>query len=343
MRSGLGLCVLGLLCLSSSVRAQEPVKVSCDDPSVEKAVSSAVEKFNEKLTTGNKLALFQIQSASKTGSGADAVYSLQFTSRRSDCPAGGIKPWTDCDYLPRRKSPVPCSAIVHVTATEVNTRHVECQIDGHFTPEKAPCLGCEMEIDENSEDLKSPLSVSITKYNSMSNSLHLFTLNSVGYATRQVVAGFRFKIRFDMKKTTCAKSQHSDLSDLCVPDDQNMEFANCNSTVDVAPWRHELPQVQMECEEGMLIMPLIKRRPPGWTPLRKFEKPGSAAKEESSEEDTAAAQPSASPVVDVVPDDPLHCPSKPWKVFNPPSPVAPTDAPNMTADAPVLSDTDLLA
>lgn len=155
-----------------SLLLQEPVKVSCEDPSVEKAVSSAVEKFNEKLTTGNKLALFQIQSASKvwdlnisvrllelesgvktyrfkrfgpgrtqcqwkyrtkavqrlprnsgmfgyfdllvhtdgvfvmrlqTGSGADAVYSLQFTSRRSDCPAGGIKPWTDCDYLPRRK------------------------------------------------------------------------------------------------------------------------------------------------------------------------------------------------------------------------------------------------
>lgn len=43
-----------------------------------------------------------------------------------------------------------------------------------------------MEINENSEDLKSPLSVSITKYNSMSNSLHLFSLNSVGYATRQV-------------------------------------------------------------------------------------------------------------------------------------------------------------
>lgn len=36
-------------------------------------------------------------------SGADAVYSLQFTSRRSDCPAGSIKPWTDCDYLPSRK------------------------------------------------------------------------------------------------------------------------------------------------------------------------------------------------------------------------------------------------
>lgn len=41
------------------------MKVFCDDVFVEKAVSSAVEKFNERLTTGNKLALFQIQSASK--------------------------------------------------------------------------------------------------------------------------------------------------------------------------------------------------------------------------------------------------------------------------------------
>lgn len=41
------------------------MKVFCDDAAVEKAVHSAVEKLNERLTTGNKLALFQIQLASK--------------------------------------------------------------------------------------------------------------------------------------------------------------------------------------------------------------------------------------------------------------------------------------
>lgn len=50
---------------SLSLLLQEPVKVFCDDASVEKAVHSAVEKLNERLTTGKKLALFQIQSASK--------------------------------------------------------------------------------------------------------------------------------------------------------------------------------------------------------------------------------------------------------------------------------------
>lgn len=50
------------------------MKVFCDDASVEKAVSSAVEKFNKRLTTGNKLALFQIQSASKVSDFSIYVY-----------------------------------------------------------------------------------------------------------------------------------------------------------------------------------------------------------------------------------------------------------------------------
>lgn len=32
--------------------------------------------------------------------GANSVYSLQFTTRRSDCVAGDNKHWTDCNYLP---------------------------------------------------------------------------------------------------------------------------------------------------------------------------------------------------------------------------------------------------
>lgn len=38
----------------------------------------------------------------------------------------------------------------------------------------------------------------------------------------QVVAGFRFKLRFDMRRTTCAKAEHKDLHDLCVPDEENV-------------------------------------------------------------------------------------------------------------------------
>ncbi|XP_051232190.1 kininogen-1 isoform X2 [Dicentrarchus labrax] len=371
MRSGVVLCLLGLLCLHSSVFGQETVEVQpgvlifCDDPSVEKAVNSAVHKFNERLTTGHKLALFQILTASKSENGSDSVYSLQFTSRRSDCPAGSNKPWTDCNYLPMRiisYSPVSCNATVYMTETEADTRQVDCQLNDHIVPEKASCLGCPVEIDDNSEDLRSPLSVSIAKYNSVSDSTHLFTLHSISHATRQVVAGFRFKLRFDMRKTTCAKDEHKDLNELCVPDENNVEFANCNSTVDIAPWRLEPPEAQMECAPGALPEMFTRRRPPGWSPLRnllydvasttKSTPTKAAAKEESSEEDSTTTKASASPDVasDAVNDSPFHCPSKPWKPFNPnhlDTPDAPTMAtveaasPQPSADG-AFSDVDLL-
>lgn len=38
----------------------------------------------------------------------------------------------------------------------------------------------------------------------------------------QVVAGFRFKVRFDLQKTTCAKTDHAELHDLCEVDVDDM-------------------------------------------------------------------------------------------------------------------------
>ncbi|KAI3368511.1 hypothetical protein L3Q82_025522, partial [Scortum barcoo] len=378
MRSGLALCVLGLLCLHSSVFGQETTEVQpgvlifCDDPSVEKAVNSAVHKFNEKIITGYKLARFQIITASKSENGSDSVYSLQFTTRRSDCLAGSDTPWTDCNYLPTgRKEPISCNATVYMTEKEADTRQVDCMLDGYAIPGKVSCLGCPMEIDENSEDLRGPLVASISKYNSISDSTHLFTLHSVGHATRQVVAGFRFKLRFDMRKTTCPKDKHKDLNELCVPDKENVEFANCNSTVDVAPWRLVPPQAHIECEPGALPMMFTRRRPPGWSPLRNFlfdvvpsaSPPSTAppskapAKEESSEEDTTVSKPNPlaapdfAPTADADNNSPFHCPSKPWRNFSPVDPdvsAAPTKAsteaasPEPSADG-LLKDTDLLA
>jgi len=345
MWSRVGLCVLGLLCLHSSVFGQETVEaqpgvlIFCDDPAVEKAVTSAVHKFNERLATGYKLAFYQMLSASKSDNGSDSVYSLKFTSRRSDCPATSNKPWTDCDYLPTGgKRPLSCNATVYMTETEADTKQVDCVLDDYIFAEKASCLGCPAAVDLDSEDIKVPLSASISKYNSISDATHLFTLHSIGQATRQVVAGFRFKLSFDMSKTTCAKTEHKDLNELCVPDEKDAEFSNCNATVDVAPWRLEAPATQLECGPGLLPTVLTRRRPPGWSPLRNviLDNPATgstqpslspskaSAKEESSEEDTTASKASKA-----VNDDPFHCPSKPWKPFIPVQPrtdPAPTKA-----------------
>jgi len=52
--------------------------------------------------------------------------------------------------------------------------------------ERGFCLGCPVDVDVHSDELKGPLAVSITKYNGMSNASHLFMFNSLAYATRQV-------------------------------------------------------------------------------------------------------------------------------------------------------------
>ncbi|XP_068175834.1 kininogen-1 [Antennarius striatus] len=356
MRNGLGLCVIGLLCLHSSAfgqtmkRNRPGVLMFCDDPSVTEAARSAVSTFNQKMTSGNKLALFQIQAARKTKMDSELVYSLQFSSRRSDCPVGSSKPWTDCDYLPINREPFSCNAMVYMMENGTDTRQVNCLLDGVIIPEWASCMGCPEPIHTDSDDLKVPLSAALTKYNSISNSPHLFTLNSVGYATRQVLAGMRYELKFDMRKTVCVKAEHKDLNDLCVPDEENIEYAHCNSTVDVAPWRHVAPEADAHCDTGPLPTLISRfRRPPGWSPLRHFvfEAMSSTvlppttvpAIEESSEEDTAAAT--------SFPDSSFHCPSEPWKPFNPPTLAAPTngaaDATSTQSSADQgFSDTDLL-
>uniref|UniRef100_A0A3B4G8A6 Kininogen-1-like n=1 Tax=Pundamilia nyererei TaxID=303518 RepID=A0A3B4G8A6_9CICH len=352
MRSGVGLCVLGLLGLLCSVFGQEAAEVQsgvlifCDDPSVEKAVHSAVDKFNERLSTGHKLALFQILKASKSENGSDSVYSLKFTTWKSECTADSSKSWTDCDYLQSgSKGPISCNATVLMSETKAETKQVDCQIEGHIVSEKASCMGCPELIDVDSEDLKVPLSVSISKYNSMSDSTHLFSLHNIGHATRQVVAGFRFKLIFDMKKTVCSKAEHTDLNEICIPDENNLEYANCNSTVDVAPWRLEPPQAHIECAPGQLPpSKFARRRPPGWSPLRHFLY---AKTKESSEEDTTSATPSVSRDKDAK-DHLFHCPSKPWKALKPHHSAAPTKAtveaasPQPSADGTFIN-TDLLS
>lgn len=57
--------IIFLLFIQEAAEVQSGVLIFCDDPSVEKAVHSAVDKFNERLSTGHKLALFQILKASK--------------------------------------------------------------------------------------------------------------------------------------------------------------------------------------------------------------------------------------------------------------------------------------
>ncbi|KAK6308964.1 kininogen-1 [Coregonus clupeaformis] len=373
MKLGVRLCVLVVFSLQLWAPGQgqelepEQILAFCDDKDVEAAVDLALVKYNEKLSYGNQLALYQILESSKAQNDSCTQYFVEFNSRVTDCPAGGDKVWRDCDYLPTgNKVPRPCKATVHMSETSKEVLAVFCDpVEAPVVAERTTCLGCPREIDVDSEDLKDPLTYSITRFNADSDSSHHFILNSVGFATRQVVSGFRYRLMFDMRKSNCSKADHKELNDECHPD-PDVELAHCNSTVDMAPWRHETAEANVECAPGPLeTFEVFRRRPPGWSPLRNFnnfdevkttQASTASAKEESSEESqersptavTMARTDPESALLSVAPtaaESPFHCPSKPWKQFVPPTIPSPEQE-ESTTPLPVveggLSDLELL-
>ncbi|XP_030647034.1 kininogen-1 [Chanos chanos] len=356
------LLALAWLCWTGS-QAQHKEHINCDDKDVDAAVDLALVKHNEQFTEGRQLALYQILEATKEHNDSGPVISVSFTSRETDCPAGGDKTWRECDYLPDDpKKPRPCHVKTQMTETGQEILLHACSVEPVILPERAPCLGCPEEIDPMSEDLKEPLSYSIAKANAMNNAAHFFVLNNFAYATRQVVAGFRYHLQFELMKSNCSKAEFKEITDECHPHEQT--FMNCNSTVDVAPWRHEVPEPHVECEPGPLRKTFMRRRPPGWSPLRTVlhavppsttvtpttEATTAKSEKESSEEcqdKTASvassdpAQESAQPSTESVSS--FNCPSKPWKVFVPaPAPAPALEGPQPDVQVDGFSDADLL-
>lgn len=353
------LCCLLWACGKGQVPLQEEL-LFCDDKLVEDAVDSALLNFNGQLTSGNHFALHQILEAKKVVNESVTELFLRFTSRQTDCPIGGDKLWRDCEYFPYdTQPPRSCRAHVFVTEGASDVSLVDCASEPLITAERAPCLGCPQEISPDSDDLKEPVRFSVAKANNAHNEVFLFILRNVVFASRQVVAGFRYQLKFNMLSSNCTKDELKEVTEECLPQEKPT-YVRCNSSVDVAPWRHEVPTVNsVNCEPGQFMA--TRRRPPGWTPLRTFEvfSTTQAPKKESSEEeqDMPQTRPTFAPEgempsgpISTTPSPqtsstqiPFNCPSKPWKQFIPQTPPPSTSWPTSKPEADGLfSDLDLL-
>ncbi|KAL2089729.1 hypothetical protein ACEWY4_014417 [Coilia grayii] len=330
---------------------QQQTRVSCDDKGIEELVDAALVKLNGMLKSGNQYALYQILEVKKAENESGTEVSLHFTSMQSDCPIGGDKAWRDCEYFkfgPHK--PMSCKAKVFVTEGGAEVIFVDCAFEPEVTPEKARCLGCPENIDLASEDLKDPLSFSVGQANNAHNEVFLFMLKNVVSASRQVVAGFRYRLKFNMHSSNCTKEEFKEVTDACHPDEKPT-YVKCNSTIDVAPWRHTVPEGSVNCEPGLFIR--NRRRPPGWTPLRTAVKesseeeqdPAQATETVAANQEMTAAPPTTTPMPQsTTTETTLNCPSKPWKQFVPwTPPTAPsTDISSSLQPDGVFSDLDLL-
>ncbi|KAJ8277206.1 hypothetical protein GJAV_G00072570 [Gymnothorax javanicus] len=354
---------IGLL-LWSGAQTQDTVKIFCDDKDVEAAVDLALVTHNGKLQQGNQLALDQIVRALKAERESSTVFTVEFLVRESDCPAGGDKAWRDCDYLPQPDTaPSPCTAVASRSSLEDDLEivSVECRssVERRVIPKTAQCLGCRENIDVENEDLREPVLYSLAKFNAEGNSSHHFLLRQIVSATRQVVAGLRYDFHIELEKSNCSKEDFKVPTDECHPAEIEPEFANCNSTVYVAPWRREEPEADISCEPGLSLRSgTWNRKPPGWSPLRHYHDfgarrpprpfhpsgappptitleatqmptPVQSATEESSEESQEVTKPPSLPIIEPGPtadalDDlalllPLSPPAEPVRPFNCPT------------------------
>uniref|UniRef100_A0A8C1KKV2 Cystatin kininogen-type domain-containing protein n=1 Tax=Cyprinus carpio TaxID=7962 RepID=A0A8C1KKV2_CYPCA len=293
---------------SSGGHGQTDIKIPCDDKRVENVVNLTLSTHNKILTEGGQLALYEILEATKAQNESVEVVFVRFTSRETDCPAGGDKVWHECDYLQQTdKALTICHAKVQFEEAGQKLLLHDCTAEPAASSKVAPCLGCPEKIDLYHKELRAPLIHSLAKANGMAKREHLFIFKDFTSATKQVVAGFRYKLQFLIEKSNCTRAEFKVVTEECHPVKEKTEVLQCNSTVDVAPWRHEGPEVYVECETVVIKSVTRFKRPPGWSPLRiKLERPKDKESSEESKESISTTQPTL-----------LNCPTKPWKEFKP--------------------------
>ncbi|KGL84760.1 Kininogen-1, partial [Tinamus guttatus] len=191
----------------------------CNDPDVFQAVDTALKKYNGDRTTGNQFALHVVMEAKKTVN-PDTQFHVKYTIRESTCAIEENKDWKYCDYkVPAEAETGECTAQVHINKAE-NTSNVSqvCKTVPAETKvelSEAECLGCFRHISSDTLQVSEILKQAINKFNKHGDETALFKLVEIKEAKRQVVAGWNYVIKYEIKETNCSRDEFQDLSPEC--------------------------------------------------------------------------------------------------------------------------------
>ncbi|XP_053930144.1 kininogen-1 isoform X2 [Cuculus canorus] len=213
--------VLLLCCSFFSIRATPlPFEFSdCDDPDVFKAVDAALKKYNGDRESGNQFALHMVMEAKRTA-GPDAQFYVKYRIQETTCTTEENKIWQDCDYkVPAEAKRGECTARVYMNDAEKTSNiSQDCKIFP-ATPKiriaQAMCLGCFHPISSDGLEVSDILKQAVEKFNRHSAEPILFKLVEIKEARRQVVAGWNYIIKYEIKETNCSKDQFQDLTPEC--------------------------------------------------------------------------------------------------------------------------------
>ncbi|NWU15623.1 KNG1 protein, partial [Cephalopterus ornatus] len=213
--------VLALCCSFFCCRAIPlPFEFSdCDDPDVFRAVDAALQKYNGDRATGNQFALYVVMEAKRTA-GPDSQFYMKYRILETSCAIEENKPWQHCHYKPSAEAQTgECTARVHINdAGKISNVSQDCKIFSDVSKiriTQVPCLGCYHHISGDSSQVSQILEKAIQNFNKHGGEPALFKLVEIKQAKRQVVAGWNYKIEYEIEETNCSKEQFPDLTPEC--------------------------------------------------------------------------------------------------------------------------------
>ncbi|XP_078522750.1 T-kininogen 1-like isoform X4 [Lissotriton helveticus] len=219
---------------------------SCNDPKVFEAMDLALKKYNADRKEGNQFALRRITEAGTTGEHYHVTYEII----ESTCPAHDGHVWQDCQLKPRAEAAIGvCHAEVGINSAGKtgNVISQECNI----TPKM--CVGCPFPIWSDDANLQPVARHAIQKFNQETNDRHYYKLESISKATRQVVAGTRYVIKYTYSETDCPKSKFKEVHPGCKP----VKYGGrCTATVYVA-LNGSIASSQLGCVPAPPVIPCL--------------------------------------------------------------------------------------
>ncbi|XP_059543311.1 kininogen-1-like isoform X2 [Myotis daubentonii] len=205
--------------LTSFAQEDQPQEVDCNDKDVFKAVDAALKKYNDGRKSGNQFVLYRITEVIKTGD-REIFYSVKYEIKEGDCPAQSGKTWQDCDYKePEQAATGECMAtLAKKWNMEFSVTTQICNVtpaEGPVVTSKYDCYGCLHTIRTVPQDFDPVLKHGIEHFNNHTNHSHLFALNKVKRAQRQMVSGWNYEVTYLIQQTNCSKENFKFLTQDC--------------------------------------------------------------------------------------------------------------------------------
>ncbi|XP_038200956.1 T-kininogen 2-like isoform X3 [Arvicola amphibius] len=205
--------------LPSLAQEETTQEIDCNDEDVFHAVDAALKKYNARNQTGNQFVLYRVTEGTKMV-GSDTFYSFKYQIKEGNCPVQSGLTWQDCDYKDAEEAATgECTATVGKRgAKKFSVATQTCKItpgNGPILTAQYTCLGCVHPIPPDSPELEPVLKHAVEHFNNHTKHSHLFALEEVKAAQRQVVAGMNFEITYSIVQTNCSKEQFPFLSAEC--------------------------------------------------------------------------------------------------------------------------------